>query len=138
MNLHEYIYSSAPLGVFRRCCNLGAQRNRDSNCDDLNFPCKEFSFEVYVILYNESNLVYTGIFSQFLIFQQNNSAQTSWLIFFTSRHYYFFEKLKIVQKYQRKLNFSYGKVSHTLKLIFWNRINHQRKISLLKEFLYPI
>ena len=44
-------------------------------------------------------LVYTGSFPQFLIFQQYNSAQTSVLIFFTSRHYYFFEKLKIVQKY---------------------------------------
>ena len=36
------------------------------------------------------------------------------LIFFTSRHYYFFEKLKIVEKQLCKLNCSYGKVSHTL------------------------
>ena len=36
------------------------------------------------------------------------------LIFFTSRHYYFFEKLKIVEKQLCKLNGSYGKVSHTL------------------------
>ena len=49
-------------------------------------------------------------FPQFLIFQQNNSAQTSVLIFFTSRHYNFFEKLKIVEKQQCKQNFSYGKV----------------------------
>ena len=32
-----------------------------------------------------------------------------------SRHYYFFQKLKIVQKQLGKLNCSYGKVSHTLK-----------------------
>ena len=38
------------------------------------------------------------------------------LIFFTSRHCYFFEKLKIVEKPLCKLNFSYSKVSHTLKL----------------------
>ena len=70
---------------------------------------------MHVILYHKSNLVYTVVFPQFLIFQQNNSAQPSVLIFFTSRHYYFFEKLKIVEKQLCKLNFSYGKVSHTLK-----------------------
>ena len=37
------------------------------------------------------------------------------LIFFTFLHYYFFEKLKIVEKKLCKLNCSYGKVSHTLK-----------------------
>ena len=37
------------------------------------------------------------------------------LIFFTSQHYYFFEKLKIVEHNLLKLNCSYGKVSHTLK-----------------------
>ena len=36
------------------------------------------------------------------------------LIFFTSRHYYFFEKLKIVEKQLCKLNCSYDKVSHAL------------------------
>ena len=35
-----------------------------------------------MILYHKSNLVYTVVFPQFLIFQQNNSAQTSVLIFF--------------------------------------------------------
>ena len=69
-----------------------------------------------MILYHKSNLVYTVVAPQFLIFQQNNSAQTSVLIFFTSRHYYLFEKLKIVEKQLCKLNFSYGKVSHTLKI----------------------
>ena len=39
----------------------------------------------------------------------------SMLIFFASRHYYFFENLKIVEKQLCKLNFSYGKVSHALK-----------------------
>ena len=39
----------------------------------------------------------------------------SMLIFFTSRHYYFVEKLKIVEKQLCKLNCSYGKVSHVLK-----------------------
>ena len=37
------------------------------------------------------------------------------LIFFTSRHYYFVEKLKIVEKQLCKLNCSYGKVLHGLK-----------------------
>ena len=32
-----------------------------------------------------------------------------------SQHYYFFEKLKIVEKQLCKLNCSYGKVSQTLK-----------------------
>ena len=32
----------------------------------------------------------------------------------TSGHYYFFEKLKIVEKQLCKLNCSYGKVSHAL------------------------
>ena len=49
-------------------------------------------------MYNHKcNLVYTVVFRQFLIFQQNNSAQTSELILFTSRHYNFFEKLKIME-----------------------------------------
>ena len=68
-----------------------------------------------MILYHKSNLIYIIVFPQFLIFQQNNSAQTSLLIFFTSRHYYLFEKLKIVDKELCNLNCSYGKVSHTLK-----------------------
>ena len=68
----------------------------------------------HVILYHKSNLIYTIVFSKFKIFQQNNSAQTSVLIFFTSRHYYFFEKLKIVEKQLCKLNCSYGKLSHPL------------------------
>ena len=62
----------------------------------------------------KSNLVYIVVFPQFLIFQQNNSAHTSVLIFFTSRYYYFVEKLKIVEKKLCKLNCSYGKVSHAL------------------------
>ena len=37
------------------------------------------------------------------------------LILFTSRHNYFFQKLKIVERNLRKINYSYGKVSHTLK-----------------------
>ena len=51
--------------------------------------------------YRDENVFLKGdrvVFPQFLIFQQNNSAQTSVLIFFTSRHYYFIEKLKIVEK----------------------------------------
>ena len=38
------------------------------------------------------------------------------IIFSTSRHYYFFEKLKIVEKKLYKLNCSYGIVSHTHKI----------------------
>ena len=70
-----------------------------------------------MILYHKSNLVYTIVFTQFLISQQNNSAQTLVLIFFTFRHYYFFENLKIGEKQLCKLNCSYGKVSHTLNYI---------------------
>ena len=36
------------------------------------------------------------------------------LIFFMSRHYNFFQKLKIVEKNLHKLNCSYGKVLHIL------------------------
>ena len=68
-----------------------------------------------MILYHKNNLVYTVVFPQFLILQQNNSVQTSVLIFFTSRKFYFFEKLKIVEKKLCKLNSSYGKVSDALK-----------------------
>ena len=74
-----------------------------------------------MILYYKSNLVYTVVFTQFLIFQQNNSAEMSVLIFFTARHYYFFEKLKIVEKQLCKLNCSNGKVSHALKLTIKNK-----------------
>ena len=45
-----------------------------------------------------------------------------------SRHYYFFEKLKIVQKQLGKLNCSYGKVSHTLN----SKLNFRE---ILWEFL---
>ena len=40
------------------------------------------------------------------------------IIFFTSGHYYFFEKLKIEEKNLRKLNCSYDRVSHALKVKF--------------------
>ena len=39
------------------------------------------------------------------------------LIFFMSQHYYFFEKLKIVEKNLGKLNCSYGKVYIPLILL---------------------
>ena len=47
------------------------------------------------------------------------------LIFFMSPHYYFFEKLKIVEKQLCKLNCSYGNVSHTLNLTL-EEFNHKR------------
>ena len=59
-----------------------------------------------------SNLVYTVVFPQFLIFQKNNSAKRKLTL--TSEHYYFVEKLKIVEKQLCKLNCSYGKVSYAL------------------------
>ena len=68
-----------------------------------------------MILYYRSNLVHAVVFPQFLSFEQNNSAETLMLIFFKSRHYSFFEKLKIVEKQLCKLNCSDGKVSNTLK-----------------------
>ena len=43
-------------------------------------------------------------FLESLIFQQNNSAEMSKLILFTSRHYCSFKKLKIMEKDLRKLN----------------------------------
>ena len=91
----------------------------------------------YVILYYKSNLVYTGFFRQFLIFQQNNSAQTSALIFYTSRHYYFVEKFKIMERNLCKLNYSYGKVSHTLKdNISLNQIKKLTKQICLNQTVY--
>ena len=45
----------------------------------------------HVILYHKSNLVYTVVFPQFLSFEQNNSAEMLMLIFFKSRHNYFFQ-----------------------------------------------
>ena len=68
-----------------------------------------------MILYRKSNLVYIVVFSQFLIFQKNNSAETQTKLTLTSRHYYFVEKLKIVEKQLCKLNCSYGKISHAFK-----------------------
>ena len=47
------------------------------------------------------------------------------LIFFTSRRYYFVEKIKIVEKQLCKLNSSYGKVSHALKVtikVLWRKV----------------
>ena len=49
------------------------------------------------------------------------------LLFFTARHYYFFEKLKIVEKQLCKLNCSYGKVSHILKSKCYLKIFHNSK-----------
>ena len=48
--------------------------------------------------------------------KKNNSAETSVLIFLTSGHDIFFEKLKIVEKELRKRNSFYGKVSLTLNI----------------------
>ena len=48
----------------------------------------------------------------------------------TSEHYYFVEKLKIVEKKLFKLNCSYGKVSHALKqTFFWVFIQHNHSIA---------
>ena len=68
------------------------------------------------------------------LLRQNNSAQTSVLIFFTSRHYYFFEKLKIVEKQLCKLNCSYGKVLHTIKIVELLRQNNSAQTSVLIFF----
>ena len=71
-----------------------------------------------MILYKRY-LVYTVVFPQFLIFQKNNNAETKRKLTLMSGHYYFVEKLKIVEEQLEqlcKLNTSYGKVSHTLKL----------------------
>ena len=89
-----------------------------------------------MILYHKSNLVYTIVFPQFLIFQKNNSVQTLVLIFFTFRHYYFFEKLKLVEKQLCKLNCSYGKVSHTLKLITFKKLkNFQKRLKYFSNYI---
>ena len=55
------------------------------------------------------------------------------LIFFTSRHYYFFETLKIVQKQLGKLNCSYGKVSHALNFRK-NRTLGQKRYAILEPY----
>ena len=69
-----------------------------------------------MILYHKRYLVYTFVFPQFLTFQKNNNAETERKLTLISGHYYFVEKLKIVEEQLCKLNTSYGKVSHTLKL----------------------
>ena len=48
-----------------------------------------------MIFYHKSNLVYTVVIPQFLIFQKNNSAETLRKLTLTSGHYYFVEKLKL-------------------------------------------
>ena len=45
-----------------------------------------------------------SFFPQFLIFQKNDSAETLRKLTLTSGHYYFVEKLKIVEKKLCKLN----------------------------------
>ena len=87
-----------------------------------------------MILYHKSNLVYTIVFTQFLIFQQNNSTQTSVLIFFTSRHYYFFEKLKIVEKQLCKLNCS-NMVRYHIPLRAFDTLPH--KSNLVYTIFFP-
>ena len=62
-----------------------------------------------MVLYHKRSLVYAGFYSQFLIFQTNNSTQTSVFIFSTYGHQYIFTKLKIVGKKLRKLNWFNGK-----------------------------
>ena len=49
---------------------------------------------------------FTQVFFYTFNFSKNNNAQTSELIFPTSRHYYFFEKLKIVEQNLLKLNYA--------------------------------
>ena len=86
-----------------------------------------------MILYHKSNLVYIVVFPQFLSFQQNNSAETLMLIFFKSRHYSFFEKLKIVEK---KLCFRINYLNHRVRrnfiLYFHNKF--QSVFYLLPKF----
>ena len=103
---HYYFFEKLKI-VEEQLCKLNCSYCKVSHA--LKGMCR------HVILYYKNNLVYTFFFPQFLIFQHNNSAQTSVLISFTSRYYYFFEKLKIVEKQLCKLNCSYGKVSRTLK-----------------------
>ena len=95
---------------------------------DVSKISAKFLLYGHVILYHKSNLVYIVVFPQFSIFQKNNSAETSVSIFFTSRHYYLFEKLKIVEKQLHKLICSYGKVSHTLKRDYKNGSKRNPKI----------
>ena len=63
------------------------------------------------------------------------------LISFTSRHYYFFEKLIIVEKQLCKLNCFYGEVSHTLKILYKKILylkNLKNNPSLRAGITYPI
>ena len=50
-------------------------------------------------------------------------------------HYYFVEKLKIVEKQLCKLNCSYGKVSHALKVIFGRKIFFAKVFQISPFFL---
>ena len=71
----------------------------------------------HVKLYRKRCLVSPGLWPQFLIFQKKNTcAQTSMFLIFRSVHKNFVEKLKIVFKNSEKINCSYGKVLHDLKI----------------------
>ena len=87
------MYNHVRIGAFPRNAVLPAFFLYIFLCVIINFQIQMFTgvfiqrvYYGYVILYHKSNLVYTGLFPQFLIFQQNNSVQASVLILFTSRY----------------------------------------------------
>ena len=60
-------------------------------------------------------------------------------ILFTFQHYYFFEKLKIVEKQLCKVNYSYGKVSQTLNLTIFNMMQSVVvKMYVYQHVLYAV
>ena len=91
-----------------------------------------------MILYYKSNLVYIVVFPQFLIFQKNNSRGVKKINTDVWAHYYFVEKLKIVEKQLCKLHCSYGKVSHALNFKIQILVNFKILVQVLKLWIgYP-
>ena len=80
----------------------------------LSFSCVVKYFKG-ICYFTIKAIKFSIIFFTTFFFQKNNRAQTSVSIFFTFEHYYFFEKLKIMNKNSRKLNCFYVKVSYALK-----------------------
>ena len=69
------------------------------------------------MLYHQSNLVYTVVFPQFLIFQKKKYCRDEKKINIDVSALLFCSKLKNCGKQLCKLNCSYGKVSHAHKFV---------------------
>ena len=87
----------------------------------------------HVIVYHRCNFFSHNFLRKFLIFQNNNCAQTFFSMLSTSGHYYFF-LIKNYGKIRWKLNYSYSKVSPALKAFRFYYFKYGGKISI-NQFL---